>query len=293
MRLDWIERIWVSQPTNEKLASILDDMERFGILGYSQRNDGQLLYQGRICVPKDEGIRQEILTEAHKTRYTIHPGTTKMYQGLRRQFWWDGMKKEVAKFVSQCQVCQQVKAEHQKPTGLLQPLPVPEWKWDQISMDFVTGLPRTQKGYDATWVIVDQLTKSAHFLSIKKTFPLHRLARLYIEEIVKLHGIPVSIVSDRDSRFTSHFWGALHEALGTQLNSSTAFHPQSDGQTKQIIRTLEDMLRACVLDFHGNWDEHLPLVEFAYNNSFHSSIGMPCNTPCLDNCHVILMSIEH
>ena len=117
--------------------------------------------------------------------------------------------------------------------------------------------------------------KLAHFLPIEKTFPLNRLAKLYIEEIVRLHGIPASIVSNRDPRFTSRFWGALHKALGTQLKFSTAFHPQTNRQTKQTIRTLEDMLRPCVLDFYRSWDDHLPLMEFTYNNSFHSSIGMP------------------
>lgn len=167
-------------------------------------------------------------------------------------------------------VCQQVKAEHQKPAGLLLPLSIPDWKWDSIAMNFVMGLPRTARGHDAKWVVVDHLSKSAHFLPIKKTYPLDRLARIYIEEIVKLHGVPSSIISDRDPRFTSHFWTALQEALGTQQKFSTAFHPQTDGQSERTIRTLEDMLRACVLDFHGSWDEHLPLVEFAYNNSFHS-----------------------
>ena len=125
-------------------------------------------------------------------------------------------------------------------------------------MDFVMDLPRTFRGYDSIWVIVDRLTKSTHFLPIKKTYPLSRFAKIYIEEIVKLHGVPASVVSNRDSRFTSHFWGALHEALGSQLKFSTAFHPQTDDQSERTIRTLEDMLRACVLDFQGSWDEHLP-----------------------------------
>ena len=121
-------------------------------------------------------------------------------------------------------------------------------------MDFVVGLPRTSSKNDSIWVIVDRLTKSAHFLPIQITYSLDRLARIYIKEIVKLHGVPSSIVSDRDPRFTSRFWGALHEALGTQLRFSTAYHPQTDGQSERTIQTLEDMLRACVLELHGNWD---------------------------------------
>jgi len=204
-----------------------------------------------------------------------------------------GMKRDVAEFVSKCLTCQQVKAEHQVPAGLLHPLPVPEWKWERITMDFVMGLPRTQKSHDAVWVIVDRLTKSAHFLPVRMDYSLERLAKLYIDEIVRLHGVPVSIVSDRDPRFTSRFWGSLQRALGTRLNFSTAFHPQTDGQSERVIQILEDMLRACVIEFEGSWDTHLPLIEFAYNNSYQSSIGMPpyealygrkCRTPlCWDD----------
>jgi hypothetical protein len=141
-------------------------------------------------------------------------------------------------------------------------------------MDFVGGLPRTQKGHDAIWVIVDRLTKSAHFLPVKSTYKTSQYAELFISEIVKLHGVPVSIVSDRDPIFTSHFWKAFQKALGTRLKLSTSHHPQTDGQSERTIQTLEDMLRACVLEDGGSWNHHLPLIEFSYNNSYHSSIGM-------------------
>ena len=141
-------------------------------------------------------------------------------------------------------------------------------------MDFVMGLPRTSTGHNAIWVIVDRLTKSAHFLPIRVDYTLERLARIYIQEIVRLHGIPSSIVSDRDPRFTSRFWGAFQKALGTELHMSTAYHPQTDGQSERTIQTLEDMLRSCVMDNQGSWDRYLPLVEFVYNNSYQQSIGM-------------------
>ena len=141
-------------------------------------------------------------------------------------------------------------------------------------MDFMTGLPHTTGGFDSIWVIVDRLTKSAHFLPVKKTYSTDRLARLYVSRIVCLHGVPVSIVSDRRATFTSVFWQELHKALGTRLDFSTAFHPQTDGQSERTIQTLEDMLRMCVMDFGGQWDIHLPLIEFAYNNSYHASIEM-------------------
>ena len=184
------------------------------------------------------------------------------------------MKKEIADFVFTCLVCQQIKAEHQHPTGKLQPLSIPEWKWEHVTMDFVSGLPRTSHGHNAVWVIVDRLTKLAHFLPVRMDYSLDKLAEIYVNEIVRLHGAPVSIVSDRDPRFTSHFWPSLQNALGTKLKFSTSFHPQTDGQSERTIQTLEDMLRACVMEFKGSWDRYVHLMEFSYNNSYHSSIGM-------------------
>ncbi|GJS20236.1 DNA/RNA polymerases superfamily protein [Tanacetum coccineum] len=188
--------------------------------------------------------------------------------------------------------CQQVKIEHQRASGLLQPLEIPMWKWDEISMDFVTGLPTTQKRHDAIWVVVDRLTKSAHFLPIRKNYGISKLAEIFRQEIVRLHGTPTSIVSDRDPKFTSRFWKGLQKAWGTRLKFSTAFHPQTDGQSERTIQTLEDMLRACALEWTGSWDEYLCLVEFAYNNSWHASIkaapfellyGRKCRAPiCWD-----------
>ncbi|KAJ9541114.1 hypothetical protein OSB04_027620 [Centaurea solstitialis] len=198
------------------------------------------------------------------------------------------MKKDIAYFVERCVTCLQVKIEHQRPYGKLQQLPIPEWTWKHVTMDFVTKLPRTPKGYDTIWVIVDRLSKSAHFLPMKETYSMERLARLYIAEIVRLHGTPVSIVSDRDARFTSTFWQSFQREMGTRVNLSTAYHPQTDGQSERTIQTLEDMLRACAVDFGGSWEDHLPLIEFAYNNSYHSSIeaapyeildGRKCRTP--------------
>ncbi|KAI3802190.1 hypothetical protein L1987_30320 [Smallanthus sonchifolius] len=148
------------------------------------------------------------------------------------------------------------------------------WKWENLAMDFITKLPRTTSGHDSIWVIIDRLTKSAHFLPIREDYRVEKLARTYIDEIVSHHGIPLNIISDHDSRFTSRFWQSLQSALGTRLDLSTAYHPQTDGQTERTIQTLEDMLRACVIDFGGNWNSHLPLFEFSYNNSYHKSIIM-------------------
>jgi hypothetical protein len=160
----------------------------------------------------------------------------------------------------QVSACSKVKAEHQRPSGLLEQPRILEWKWDHITMDFVTKLPRTPSGHDSIWVIVDRLTKSAHFIPLREDYPLTKLARLYLKEIVSLHGAPLSIISDGDPRFASHFWKSLQQSLGTRLNMSTAYHPQTDGQSERTIQTMEDMLRACVIDFGGSWDTHLPLI---------------------------------
>ncbi|KAJ0927013.1 putative nucleotidyltransferase, Ribonuclease H [Helianthus annuus] len=238
------------------------------------KSNGILHFLNRMWIPDLDDLRTFLMNEAHKSRYSIHPGADKMYQDLRTTYWWPGMKKDIAVFVSKCLTCSKVKAEHQRPSGLLVQPEIPVWKWENITMDFITGLPRTSSGYDTIWVIVDRLTKSAHFIPIREDYKNEKLARIYIDEIVSRHGIPLSIISDRDGRFTSRTWQAVQIALGTQLDLSTAYHPQTDGQSERTIQTLEDMLRSCVIDFKGNWDVHLPLIEFSYNNSYHSSINM-------------------
>ncbi|GJS51708.1 putative reverse transcriptase domain-containing protein [Tanacetum coccineum] len=245
------------------LAAQKEAVDEFAVLQkgldemMKQRSDGTLYYLDRIWVP----LKGE-----------------------------PGMKKDIAEYVSKCLTCLKVKAEHQRPSGLLQQPEIPVWKWEGIAMDFVTKLPRTSSGHDTIWVIVDRLTKSAHFLPMREDYKMERLARLYLNEIVARHGVPISIISDRDSRFTSRFWQSMQEALGTRLDMSTAYHPQTDGQSERTIQTLEDMLRACVLDFGGSWDVHLPLVEFSYNNSYHSSVrcapfealyGRKCRSPIM------------
>ncbi|GJS08830.1 reverse transcriptase domain-containing protein [Tanacetum coccineum] len=195
-----------------------------------------------------------------------------MYKDMKQLYWWPNMKADIATYVSKGLTCLKVKAEHQKPSGLLVQLEIPQWKWDNITMDFVTKLPRTQSGNDTIWVIVDRLTKSAHFLPMRENDPMDKLARLYLKEVVTRHGIPVSIICDRDPRFTSNFWRSFQKAVGTQLDMSTAYHPQTDGQSERTIQTLEDMLRACVIDFRNGWERHLLLIEFSHNNSYHASI---------------------
>ncbi|GJX85119.1 putative reverse transcriptase domain-containing protein [Tanacetum coccineum] len=252
------------------------------------RADGTLCLHGRSWLPCYGDLRSVIMHESHKSKYSIHPGSEKMYQDVKKLYWWPNMKADIATYVSKCLTCARVKAEHQRPSGLLVQPAIPEWKWDNITMDFITKLPRSSQGFDTIWVIVDRLTKSAHFLPIRENDPLDKLARLYLNRIVARHGIPASIICDRDGRFTSNFWKSFQKALGTDISMSTAYHPETDGQSERTIQTLEDMLRACVIDFGKGWVKHLPLAEFSYNNSYHASIkaapyealyGRKCRSP--------------
>ncbi|XP_071700181.1 uncharacterized protein [Rutidosis leptorrhynchoides] len=271
---DLITRIKEAQLDDGDLWTVFQNLEEGKMKEFREDDDGVIWCGNRLCVPNDDAIREALLSEAHSSPFSVHPGSTKMYQDLKQHFWWSGMKKDVARYVGKCLTCQQVKIEHQRASGLLQPLDIPVWKWDDISMDFVCGLPKTVKRHDATWVVIDRLTKSAHFLPIRMDYSVSKLSEIFQQEIVRLHGVPSSIVSDRDPRFTSRFWKGLHKAWGTRLKLSTAFHPQTDGQSERTIQILEDMLRACALDWKGNWDEYLCLVEFAYNNSWQASICM-------------------
>nr|GEX13187.1 putative reverse transcriptase domain-containing protein [Tanacetum cinerariifolium] len=228
-----------------------------------QRSDGTLYYLDRIWVPLKGDVRTLIIDEAYKSKYYVHPGADKMYYDLRDRYWWPRMKKDIAEYVSKCLICLKVNAEHQRHSGLLQQHEILVWKWKGIAMDFVTKLPRTSNAHDTIWVIVDRLTK---------------------------HGVSILIISDHDSRFIKKFWQSMQEALGTCLDISTAYHPQTDGQSEHTIQTLEDMLKACILDFKGSWDVHLSLVEFSYNNSYHSSVrcasfealyGRKCHSPIM------------
>ncbi|GJV85702.1 putative reverse transcriptase domain-containing protein, partial [Tanacetum coccineum] len=216
---------------------------------FDVRSNGTKYFDKRIWLPRYGGLRNLIMHESHKSKYSIHPGSDKMYQDMKQLYWWPNMKADIATYVSKCLTCAKVKAEHQKPSGLLQQPEIPVWKWERITMDFIVGLSRTPSGYDSIWVIVVRLTKSTHFLPVRTTDSMEKLTQLYLKEIVCRHGVPISIISDRDSKFASRFWRSLQGALGTQLDMSTAYHPQTDGQSERTIQTLEDMLRACVIDF--------------------------------------------
>ncbi|GJX00077.1 putative reverse transcriptase domain-containing protein [Tanacetum coccineum] len=221
------------------------------------RADGTLCLNGRSWLPCYGDLRTVIMHESHKSKYSIHPGSDKMYQDMKKLYWWPNMKADIATYVSKCLMCAKVKAKHQRPSGLLVQPEIPQWKWDNITMDFITKLPKSSQGYDTIWVIVDRLTKSAIFVPMRETGPMEKLARMYLKEVVTRHGIPVLIIFYRDP-------------------------------SERTIQTLEDMLCACVIDFGKGWVNHLPLVEFSYNNSYHASIkttpfeslyGQKCHSP--------------
>ncbi|GJW78700.1 putative reverse transcriptase domain-containing protein [Tanacetum coccineum] len=224
---------------NEDVGGMLvensKDSEKFRTEKLEPRADKTLCFKGRSWLPCYGDLRTVIMHESHKSKYSIHPGFDKMYQDMKKLYWWPNMKANIATYVSKCLTCAKVKAEHQRPSGLLVQPKIPKWKWDNITMDFVTKLPKSSQGYETIWVIVDQLTKSAIFVPMRETDPMDKLARMYLKEVVTRHEIPVSIICDRDPRFTSNFWRLLQNALGTNLDMSTAYHPQTDGQSERTI----------------------------------------------------------
>ncbi|GKD30070.1 putative reverse transcriptase domain-containing protein [Tanacetum coccineum] len=236
------------------------------------RANETLCLNGRSWLPYYGDLRTVIIHESHKSKYSIHPGSDKMYQDMKKLYWWPNMKANIATYVSKYLTCARVKADHQRPSGLLVPPEIPQWKWDNITMDFITKLPKSSQGYDTIWVIVDRLTKSVIFVPMRETDPMEILAIMYLKEVVTRHGMPVLIICNRDPRFVLNFWRSLQKALGTNLDVSTAYHPQTNGKSERNIQTLKDMLRACVIEFGKGWVNHLPLVEFSYNNSYHANI---------------------
>jgi hypothetical protein len=224
-----LQRIIDAQRSDEGMKHIHEKIEAGKSNCFRRDDQGVVWFNNRIVEPKNDEVRQQILDEEHLSRYSIHPRSTKMYLDLKQHYWWTKMKIEIARYVARCDTCRRVKAIHMKTAGPLQSLPIPTWKWEDISMDFIVGLPRTAKGYDSIWVIIDRLTKIAHFLPVKVKYTVATYAELYIARILSLHGVPKTIVSDHGPQFVSKFWEELHKSLGTKLLHSSAYHPQSSG----------------------------------------------------------------
>ncbi|GJP50730.1 hypothetical protein CLOM_g9899, partial [Closterium sp. NIES-68] len=227
----------------------------------------------KIWVPNYPPLRQLLLEEYHDVLYAGHFGSNKTLTGIAKHYYWPHMADNVQKFVTSCDTCQRMKSSKQKKAGLLQPLPVPEQPWQVVSLDFITGLPPTSSGHDAILVVIDKFSKMGHFIPTYTTARTEETAQLFVRHIISQHGIPTTLISDRDPKFTSKFWKELMSLLGTKLAMSSAYHPQTDGQTERLNQIVEQLLRAACKDDISKWDLHLPVLEFAYNNATHAATG--------------------
>lgn len=250
--------------------------------------DGILLHKNKIFVPNFQDLKCIIFHEMHNVPYARHPGYQKAVAAIKSHYFWPTMKEEIIKYIARCMECQKVKAKNRHPVGLLQPLTIPEWKWEVVTMDFIMGLPRIGKLHDSIMVVVDKLTEASHFIPLKTTHKEAEIVDIFMKEVARLHEIPKTIVSDRDPKFTSNFWKGLFKGFRMNLKFSTAYHPEFDGQTEILNRVIEDILRMYVMDKPSKWEDYLHLVEFSYNNGYHASLKMSpfeelydrrCNTP--------------
>ncbi|KAJ9547082.1 hypothetical protein OSB04_019625 [Centaurea solstitialis] len=240
--------------------------------GYTVKH-GVLFYKDRLVIPRTSPLIPSLLAEFHSSLSGGHSGYYRTYRRLAANLYWPGMISKVQDYVKACDVCQRAKASTMSPSGLLQPLEVPNVVWEQLSMDFIVGLPRS-RGYNALLVVVDRLSKYSHFILLKHPYTAKSVAEVFVREVVRHHGIPKSIVSDRDPLFLSHFWQELFRLQGTKLNMSSAYHPESDGQTEVINRCLETYLRCFAIDQPHSWALWIPWAEFWYNSTFHGSTGI-------------------
>ena len=234
---DKIRKTMLSTQRNEKQERLIDG---FHI------QDNLLYYRQRLCIPNNKDLKNNILSEAHDIPIVGHAGYIKTYELMHQSFYWPGMKKDVLQYVARCLICQNIKAERVKYPGKLQPIDAPQMQWECISMDFITGLPMS-RGFDSIFVVVDMLTKVAHLFPVRKDYSAKDVAHVFMQGVFLHHGLSRRINSDRDSKFTSNFWKALFQATGTKLAFSTAYHPETNGQTERVNQTIEDILRAYCL----------------------------------------------
>lgn len=258
-----------------------DEFTRTRIMHPDQYSDcyvqDGLLYdrQNRLIIPNDRVLKTRILYELHDSKLAGHMGITKTEELVTRQFWWQGIHQDITAYVNDCVVCQLSKDSQLPQAGLLQPIPIPEHRWEVVTMDFIPSLPKTPRGYDGILLVVDKLTKMTHLMASSQGINNDAVgtARLFFDGVVRLHGIPLSIISDRDTRFRSHFWTSLWQLTGTRLRPSTAHHPQTDGQSEIMVKQLKRYLRSYLQEHRDEWDQHLTAAEIAINNSVQASTG--------------------
>jgi hypothetical protein len=225
----------------------------------------------RLVIPDSNELKKRIIAECHNTNTAGHRGVTKTHIAVKQRFYWQHMKQDVYQYVTSCPTCVTSKYSSQQPIGLLHPIPLPDRRWQQITIDFITGIPTTTNyEYDMIMVVVDRLSKYAHFIPCNTTCSAKDIAWYYYNNIVRLHGVPEAIISDRDVRFNNEFWKSLCEQLGTEIRLTSAFHPEADGQTERVNRVLIELLRSMVDEAQSDWDDHLSSCEIAYNTSVHS-----------------------
>jgi hypothetical protein len=273
-----VQPAWLQEVINSYITDA-DAQRRLTALSISSPDEhgytlqqGIIRFQGRVWVGNNSALQSKLITAFHSSAVGGHSGADATYQRLKRLFAWPGLKAHVLEFVKQCDICQHAKHSTAHPAGLLQPLPVPTGPWQDITMDFIEGLPLSD-GYNSILVVVDRFTKFAHFLPLRHPFTAPSVARIFVDSIVKLHGMPRSIVSDRDRIFTSSFWKLLFQHLGTKLKFTTAYHPQTDGQSERVNQCVEMYLRCNIQDAPRQWRRMLPLAELWYNSCFHTTIG--------------------
>lgn len=233
---------------------------------------GILRRHGRIWVGANPQLQRQIVAAFHDSPIGGHSGFPVTYRRLVALFSWTAMKSMVKDYVRSCQVCQQAKPERLPPAGLLQPLPVPSEPWEMATMDFIIGLPRSRH-YDCILVIVDKLSKYAHFIPLSHPYTAEKVAELFVDNVFRLHSLPQALISDRDPVFTSTFWQSVFRATGSQLRMSTANHPETDGQTERVNQSIECYLRCFISAHPSHWAKWLSLCEFWYNTNWHSSLG--------------------
>ncbi len=232
---------------------------------------GVLRYKGRICVGSSGNLREKLIKHFHHSTTGGHSGVLHTYQRAKGHFHWKGTRKQIEEQIRHCEICAQNKVDNQAYPGLLQPLPIPQQIWEDLSMDFLEALPNSE-GKDTILVVVDRFNKYSHFLPLRHPFTAKEVAKIFLDTVYKLHGCPKSIVTDRDKVFTSLFWKELFNLLGVQLKMSTSYHPETDGQTERVNRCLETYLRCMCFQHPKKWGKYLPLAEWWYNSNFHTSL---------------------